>query len=120
MNGVTVTSYFSAADTACIIPSPPPPPPPVLAPGDYQIDCVTKVQHRNGTSYISHVGGPGISQGRWYLPEAEVVNLINTGGATFYTLEGGRRANVFVDRWYLQTVADDFAPNNLDNLPSCV
>jgi hypothetical protein len=119
VNGVTVTSYFSGIDGACIVPSPPPPPPPALPPGDYQIDCVQKVQHWNGTSYISHVGGPGNGSGRWLLPESEVVNLINTGGATFYTLEGGRRANVMVVRWYLETVADNFTPNNLDSLPSC-
>jgi len=120
LNGVTVTSYFSATDNACIIPSPPPPSPPLLAPGDYLIDCVTKVQHRSsGIYYISKVGGPGISQGRWLLSDSDVVNLINGGLATFYTLEGGRRANVIVERWYLKTVADDFTPNNLDNLPSC-
>lgn len=111
VNGVTVTSYYSTSASACVIPSPPGAP---LPPGDYQIDKVRKVA---GGRYIQSVSGPGNGQGRWELPEYDVVTMIQEGLATFYTLEGGRRANVEVVQWWLQTVSDDFVPNNLDALP---
>ncbi|MGA8099380.1 MAG: hypothetical protein WB810_12070, partial [Candidatus Cybelea sp.] len=82
-------------------------------PGDYQIDKVRKVA---GSRYIQSVSGPGNGQGRWELPEYDVVTMIQEGLETFYTLEGGRRANVEVVQWWLQTVSDDFVPNNLDAL----
>jgi Protein of unknown function (DUF3892) len=110
-NGVTVTSYFSTAQNACMIPSPPPPP---LVAGDYQIDSVRKVA---GGRYIEMVSGPGNGQGRWALQEREVVSMIQQNQATFYTDVDDVRANVEVVRWYLETVADGLAPNNLDNLP---
>jgi len=112
INGTTVSSYFSTSAGACMIPSPPSAP---LPPGDYQIDSVRKVADGR---YIQAVSGPGSgSQGRWELPEFDVVAMINGALATFYTLVDGRRANVAVVQWYLQTVADDFVPNNLDALP---
>lgn len=109
-NGVTVTSYFSSSANACVVPSPPPPP---LPPGDYLIDRVRKVDGR----YIQAVSGPGNGQGRWVLPEFDVVAMIEQGLASFHTEVDGVRAEVGVTRWYLETVADDFLPNNLDNLP---
>ena len=112
-NGVTVTSYFSSIDGACMIPSPPPAP---LPPDTYLIDSVRKSA---GSRYITEVSGPGTvaTNGRWALPEFDVVAMINGNLATFYTEAGGVRAAVAVERWYLETVADGFAPNNLDNLP---
>jgi Protein of unknown function (DUF3892) len=120
VNGVTVTSYWSQQANACIIPSPPPPPPPPLAAGDYDIDCVRKLPDSSGSPYIAYVGGPGNGQGRWLLPESEVVKMISANEATFYTSVDDVRADVIVEKWYLSTVADDFSPNNLDNLPSCI
>jgi hypothetical protein len=119
-NGVVVASYFSASVGACMLPSPPAP---VLPPGDYQIDSVHKVyeSHPNTDGsrrqFIQLVSGPGTGNGRWTMAEADVVNIINSRQATFYTLVDGRRANVIVESWYLKTVADDFIPNNLDALP---
>jgi hypothetical protein len=49
--------------------------------------------------------------------EYQVVAMIHQGHATFFTDVDGRRANVRVVRWYLETDADGFAPNNLDNPP---
>jgi hypothetical protein len=111
-NGVTVPSYFSAKDKGCIVPSAPPPP---LPPGDYRIDSVHKVDRR----WISEVSGPGggSAPGRWTLPEYEVVAMIEQGLASFFTEVDGVRADVGVVQWYLETAADGFAPNNLDNLP---
>jgi hypothetical protein len=119
-NGVVVSAYFSQALGACMIPTPP-----VAAfpAGDYQIDSVHKVYDtERGPSggrlqYIESVSGPGHGNGRWTLLEADVVDIIKSGQATFYTSIGGRRAAVEVESWYLKTVADAFTPNNLDALP---
>ena len=116
-NGVTVASYFSQSAGACMIPSPPVA---SLPPNDYQIDMVRKVwDTRPGqrVEFILSVSGPGNGNGRWVMAEADVVNLISAGQATFYTMVDGVRANVIVERWYLKTVADGFTPNNLDSLP---
>ncbi len=118
-NGVTVSSYFSQAVGACMLPSPPVA---SLPQADYLIDSVRKVRERSsgahpGQEFIQSVSGPGNGSGRWSMAEADVVNLITSKQATFYTLVDGLRANVAVERWYLKTVADGFIPNNLDALP---
>jgi len=123
VNGVYATSYFSAADGACVIPTPPPPPPPPLPPGDYEIDCVKKWVH-NGHPFIGIVGGRRPDGSRWELPEAVVVSLIRDGSCTFFTDQGGRRADIVIERsrtgWdYLRTLADGFEPNNLESLDPC-
>jgi hypothetical protein len=126
VNGVYVTSYFSAADQACIIPQPPAAPPPPLPPGDYQIDCAVHTapwQHITH-HYIFSVGGPKPGGGRWELTVPTVVDLIKSGQCTFYTNEDGRRAKVTIEtsatNWpYLKTVADGFTPNNLESLAGC-
>lgn len=123
VNGVWATSYFSAKDGACIIPTPPPPPPPPLSPGDYRIDCVSLWQH-NGHPFIGIVGGSKPDGSRWEFTEPVVIGLIRDGTCTFYTEEAGRRADIVIDRsdtgWdYLKTVADNFVPNNLLSLPHC-
>ncbi len=123
VNGVLATSYFSARDDGCIIPTPPPPPPPALPPGDYRIDCVEVWAH-NGHPFIGIVGGPKPDGTRWLYTEATIVDLVRNGSCTFYTTEDGRRADIVIERsqtgWdYLKTVADDFEPNNLLALPHC-
>jgi hypothetical protein len=125
VNGVYVTSYFSAQDGACIIPTPPPPPPPPLPAGSYQIDCVIhSIAPHSEKEYIAVLGGPRPGGTRWELGVATVVELIQSGSCTFYTDEDGRRADVTVQTsssgWpYLMTVADGFTPNNLSALPAC-
>ena len=51
----------------------------------------------------------------------EAINGINSGKWTFYTFEGGHRANVVIrtssaGRQYLTTLPDNFAGNNLSRL----
>src|ERR1700722_2666803 len=100
-NGVVVSSYFSESVGACMLPSPPVP---VLPPDDYLIDSVHKVYETEHTAgrerlqFIESVSGPGTTNGRWKMEEADVVNIINSGQATFYTMVDGRRANVIVER----------------------
>jgi uncharacterized protein DUF3892 len=123
VNGVLATSYFSAADGACIIPTPPPPPPPALPPGDYEIDCIEKWVH-NGHPFIGIVGGRRPDGTRWEFAEGVVISLIRDGSCTFFTNQDGRRANIVIERSdtgfdHLKTVADDFIPNNLLALPVC-
>jgi hypothetical protein len=126
VNGVYVTSYFSADDHACIIPTPPAPPPPALPSGDYQIDCAvhTAPWEHITHHYIYSVGGRKADGKRWELTVPTVVALIKSGQCRFFTDEGGKRADVVIEvsgsNWpYLKTVADGFMPNNLESLNGC-
>lgn len=83
---------------------------------DCQITCV--VHDKN--LVIQQVG----IAGNLYNVQ-DVVNWINNGTNTFYTLENGVRANVIAKkhptsgRWFLTTDPDGYNENNLDFLPKC-
>jgi hypothetical protein len=85
---------------------------------DVQVTCVTKT----GTTHesITHLGGT--AGGGWKWTKQQVVNSINDGTNTFYTLVDGKRANLHVVKNnpdYVQTVADGQWSNNLLALPRC-
>ena len=82
---------------------------------DVQVTCVLK----NGSNHesITHLGGTG-----WRWTKQQVIESIRAGTNTFYTYEGGKRADVRVVEGnppYVQTVADGRYTNNLLALPSC-
>jgi hypothetical protein len=68
---------------------------------------------------ITHLGGSG-----WRWTRQEVIDSINAGTNTFYTLEGGKRAEVGVVKGpngpYLRTHADGQWNDNLLALLECV
>lgn len=83
---------------------------------DVQVTCITR---SGGThAHITHLGGAG-----WFWTTAQVIQSIEAGTNSFYTLVGGKRANVGVVQSggskYLQTHADGSWNNNLLSLPSC-
>jgi hypothetical protein len=85
---------------------------------DVQVTCVLKTG--NNHQSITHLGGPG-GQG-WCWTKQDVINSINNGSNTFFTLVGGVRANVHVVNTtppYVQTYADGQPTNNLLALPAC-
>jgi hypothetical protein len=80
-----------------------------------QVTCVKTHSSHEG---ITELGGPG-----WRATRQQVIAAIDAG-TVFYTLVGGRRANVGVQTEagkapYLQTHADGYWNNNLLALQSC-
>jgi hypothetical protein len=86
---------------------------------DVQVKCINK-QPRNDTHHgITHLGGE-----KWKWTRQQVIDSINAKTNTFFTLEGGKRADVGVNRnangEFVQTYADGYWNNNLLALPECV
>ena len=82
---------------------------------DSQITCV----HKTGTTHesITHLGGAG-----WCWTKAQVIESIEKGTNTFFTMENGKRAEVRIVQGspkYVRTYADGFPTNNLLALPGC-
>ena len=88
---------------------------------DVVVTCINK-QPRNDTHEgITHLGGPG--GGGWKLSRDQVIASINSKSNTFYTMVGGKRADIGVFQGptgpYLRTYADGAWNNNLLALPEC-
>lgn len=85
---------------------------------DVQVTCINKVNRQSFHEGITHLGGAG-----WKWTRQEVINSINAGTNTFYTMVGGKRANIGVvngiNGSYVQTYADGAYNNNLLSLPEC-
>jgi hypothetical protein len=86
---------------------------------DVQVTCINK-QPRNETHEgITHLGGA-----TWKWTRQQVINSINAKTNTFYTLVGGKRANVGVVNGphcqYVRTYADGVWNDNLLALYECV
>ena len=89
---------------------------------DVQVTCVNKQPRYNPHEGITHLGGVHNGQ-RWRLTRQGVVDDINNGQNTFYTLVGGRRADVAVVQGqngdYVRTHADGQWNDNLLALNEC-
>ena len=86
---------------------------------DIQIKCVNKTPRDDTHSGITHVGN---ETGKW--TRTQVVAWIESRAHTFYTMVGGKRANVGVvdgpSGKYLRTYADGDWNDNLLALHECV
>lgn len=86
---------------------------------DVQVTCVSKGAPNHEA--ITGVGGAG--GGGWWWTVPQVIESIETGTNTFYTLGGGKRSDVRVvkgpTKKYLRTHADGIPNDNLLALPSC-
>jgi hypothetical protein len=86
---------------------------------DVQVRCINKQPRNNPHEGITHLGGQG-----WKFTRDQVVQSIEAKTNTFYTMEGGKRANVGVvngaNGKFVQTHADGAWNNNLLALPECV
>jgi len=85
---------------------------------DLQVTCINKNPRDNSHKGITHLGG-----NTWKWTRNEVITSIENGTNTFYTLAGGKRANVRVindsNGKYLRTYADGLFNDNLLALPEC-
>jgi hypothetical protein len=85
---------------------------------DAQVTCINKQPRNNPHEGITHLGGAG-----WKWTRQEVIDSIEAKTNTFYTLVGGKRANVEVingpNGKYLRTRADGTLNDNLLSLPEC-
>lgn len=85
---------------------------------DVQVTCINKQPQMNSHEGITHLGGSN-----WKWSRQEVINSIRAGTNTFYTLDGGKRADVGVidgpNGPYVRTHADGQWNDNLLALNEC-
>jgi Protein of unknown function (DUF3892) len=85
---------------------------------DVQVTCINKQPRDNPHEGITHLGGI-----TWKWTRQQVIDSINSGSNTFYTLVGGKRASVGVvnggNGQYVRTHADGYWNDNLLALPEC-
>jgi hypothetical protein len=88
-----------------------------------EISCVNKQPRYDPHERISYVGGLNADRTRWKLTLDQAISGVENGLYDFWTMGGGRRANVIVathlGHKYLKTVADNVQPDNLLALPEC-
>jgi hypothetical protein len=94
-----------------------------MATQSVEISSVNKQPRYNPHERISYVGGLNADGTRWKLSLDQAIQGIESGKWSFWTMGGGKRANVIVAlhnmHKYLKTVADGVQPDNLLALPEC-
>ena len=85
---------------------------------DSQVTCINKQPRNNTHEGITHLGGSG-----WKWTRQQVVDSIEGKTNTFYTMVGGKRADVGVvngaNGKYVRIFADGVWNDNLLALPEC-
>jgi len=85
---------------------------------DAQVTCINKQPRSDSHEGITHLGGA-----TWKWTRQRVVDSIEQGTNTFYTMVGGKRADVGVVSGpygkYVRTHADGYYNDNLLALPEC-
>ena len=86
---------------------------------DVQVKCISKPDRQSSHESITHLGGDG-----WKWPRQKIISSIQDKSNTFYTIGGGKRAEVAVVNGangpYVRTHADGEWNDNLLALPECV
>lgn len=86
---------------------------------DVQVKCINKQPRNNPHEGITHLGGDG-----WKWTRQEVINSIEAGTNSFFTLVQGNRGDIGVvegpNGKYLRTYADGKWNDNLLSLRECV
>ncbi len=122
VNGVTVQSYWSQVDKACVIPAD--------IPLSMQITCIHKNPRNDPFHPIRMVGGTNLTQNAPFrMTQAQCIQSIDRGNSFFVIGADGSRAEVKVfihfPPWglqgirYIATVADNSHADNLLSLPEC-
>lgn len=88
-----------------------------------RVTCIVKREHHNPHERILRLGGVNSNGGYWEYSEQEVIAMIKSGDYSFYVSINGRTVAVIIavhlNREYLKTEADGYAPNNLLSLDNC-
>ena len=89
---------------------------------DLRVDRVSRQTESASHDGITHLSGPGYGN-RWCLTRCEVIDLINDGSHTYFTIVHGRRGDLRVVRGpggdYLQAFTKGRATNHLLSLKEC-
>ena len=122
INGVTVQSYWSQQDKACVIP--------VDKKLEMEITCIHKMPRNDSFHPIAKVGGINRTENKpFQMTQKEVIQSIDRGNHFFVTNPAGGTIDVKVfvhfapwdlaGRRYIATVADNTKRDNLLSLPEC-
>jgi hypothetical protein len=88
-----------------------------------EISCINRQSRTDPHQRISYVGGLNADRTTWKLSLDEAIAGIESDKWTFWTMGGGKRADVIIayhnGNKYLKTVADAVHPDNLLALPDC-
>jgi hypothetical protein len=86
---------------------------------DVQVTCINEQPRNNMHEGITHLGG-----NNWKFTRQQVIASIETNTDTFFTLVGGKRANIGVvegaNGKYVRTYADGVWTDNLLALAECL
>lgn len=91
----------------------------------HQIDCIEKHDRSDPSEAILSVGGRNPNGSRWRISQKDAIRRIKSGENKFFVAKNGKRVNVIVavsrfGNEYIKTENDDYEPNNLLSLKSCV
>ena len=85
---------------------------------DAQITCINKVPRTDPHEGITHLGAL-----KWKWPRQQVIDSIEGGTNTFFTLVNGKRSDAGIvngpNGKYVRTHADGYYNDNLLALPEC-
>jgi hypothetical protein len=89
---------------------------------DLRVTCINKLNRQSTHEGITHLGvGDGSNRRRW--TRQQVIDSINAGTNTFYTLVNGNRGNIGVVEGptgdYVRTFQDGRPNDNLLSLDEC-
>ena len=87
-----------------------------------QVECITKKpSHYDAHERIQGIGGK--AGGGWWRAEVDAIRDVEKDPSSYYVSVSGKSVWVIVSSHnggkYLKTTSDDYAPNNLLNLPDC-
>lgn len=123
VDGVTVQSYWSDADNACIVP--------YNQSVSYRVTCITKIHpHTDPYHAITRLGGIKDTDGsRWNLPVAEVIKLLDAGDRFYVHGADGSQSDLEAYLYFpspssrgnrhVRTKRDWSKQDNLLTLPDC-
>ena len=123
VDGVTVQSYWSTADNACIVP--------YNQSVSYRVTCITKIHpHTDPYHAITRLGGTKDTDGsQWNLAVADVIKLIDSGDRFYVHGADGSQSDLEAYLYFpnpqskgnrhVRTKRDWSQQDNLLTLPDC-
>lgn len=89
-----------------------------------QILCINKEDRDDPTERIRFIGGKNGDGSRWIISVTSAIEKIEKREWEFFVKVNFKETKVVVaksrfENKYIKTEADDYAPNNLLNLPEC-